>query len=133
VPARPDQRDDHMIAGPQVANTRPDRPHHTCRLVPVDGRQDPAPGTLGVKDVAVAHGTGRNVHLDLARPWRVECHLLDHERPAETSADGREHGWGLRCGGMSGAGIDAVPDDPALASETQAPPEPAGTGRSRSG
>ena len=60
-------------------------------LVAVDRGQRAAPGAVGVGDVGVADGAGRDADRDLAGPGRVERHLLDAERLAEGPADGGAH------------------------------------------
>ena len=90
-PARAHQRDDDVIAGPQLAGLAAHLLDDARGLVPVDRGHAPAPGARGVGDVAVAHGAGRDAHAHLVRPRRVELDLLDDERLAERVAHGCLH------------------------------------------
>src|SRR5262249_60582882 len=65
--------------------------HDACRLVPVDRGKYPAPGALGVRHVAVAHGTRHDADGHLARPGRPQLNVLDDQGSTELRAECRPH------------------------------------------
>ena len=86
-----DERDDDMVAGPDVVDPRPDLAHHAGGLVAVDGGQLTAPAAVGEDDVAVADGAGGEVDRDLAGTRRIERDLFDDQRFPERPTDRSLH------------------------------------------
>src|SRR5262249_701477 len=89
--ARPDQGDDHVITRRNGPGTGAHAVHNACRLVPVDRGKYTPPGALGVRHVAVAHGTRHDADGHLAQPGLPQLNVLDDQRSTELRADGRPH------------------------------------------
>ena len=91
VAAGADQADRDPVADGHVADSVADLGHCAGRLVAVDGWQLPAPGAVGVVDVAVAYRAGGHLHPHLGRPDGVEAQIFDHQRFTEGATHGCSH------------------------------------------
>ena len=91
VATRADQAHRHPVADGYVGHVLADLGHRSGRLVAVDGRQRPAPGAVGVVDVAVAYRAGGHVDPHVVGPDGVEAQILDHQRFTEGATHNGSH------------------------------------------
>src|SRR5262249_28992904 len=77
MPARTDERDHDVVAGPDVVDPRPHLTDYAGRLVAVDRGESTAPAAVSEDDVAMADCAGGEVDRD----------LFDHQRLPERSTN----------------------------------------------
>ena len=80
-----------MIAGGEALHPRAEAADHARGFMAIDGGKRPAPGAVGIEDVAVADGAGRHIHRDLPGPRDIQLDLLDRQRLAEGMTNRRAH------------------------------------------